>query len=482
MAGVPARSQTFFRISPAEPGEAQCFAVRWGQIEEQSLSVPLYTPEFSEFIKALGNNPLGVTPLGVRVEINPRVDVSALPPDTSVGFIPMDAVSDQATGEYTIATVPLVEVNKGYTRFLDGDVLWAKITPCMQNGKSCVVTELPNGVGFGSTEFHVLRPRTPEVSEKFVMEFVSQESLRRFAVYAFTGSAGQQRVPATFLESLPFPTLPIDRQDELVAAMDAARAQRKAKLAEADALLAGVDDFVLDTLGINLPSDDSRQVFAVRVQRAQRRFDPHFHSPKYTRVQEALSQTRCESLGDLVAFSREIWRPENHKEPMFKYIEISTVNPKTGEASFNEVPTDKAPSRARMKVHSDDIIVSLTRPHHGSIAHLGAEFEGCVASTGFAVIRDVVAHVRRDYLWSVLRAQFSLDQMIQRASGGNYPAITETELGNITVPVPSMETQEAIAAEVRNRHQQARRLREEAESGWQAAKQWFEDRLLGQPV
>ena len=187
-------------------------------------------------------------------------------------------------------------------------------------------------------------------------------------------------------------------------------------------------------------------------------------------------------MGGIATFSKEIWRPENHGNPTFQYIEISTVNPKTGEAQFNEVPTDKAPSRARMKVQPEDIIVSLTRPHHGSIAHLGAEFEDCVASTGFAVIREVAPHVRRDYLWSVLRAQFSLDQMIQRASGGNYPAITETELGNITIPVPSMETQEDIATEVQYRHLQARILREEAESGWQAAKQWFEEQLLGRPV
>ena len=482
MAGVSARPQTFFRISPAEPGEAQCFAVRRGQIEEQSLSVPLYAPEFSEFIKALGNNPLGVTPLGARVEINPRVDVSALPPDTSVGFIPMDAVSDQATGEYTIATVPLEEVNKGYTRFLDGDVLWAKITPSMQNGKSCVVDELPNGVGFGSTEFHVLRPLSPKISSKFVMEFVSQDSLRQFATYAFTGTAGQQRVPATFLESLPFPNISLNRQNELVEAMEAARAERKANLAEADALLAGTDDFLLEILGINLPSVDPRQVFAVGSQSVGKRVDPYFHLPKFARIQDALSEIHSESLGSIAAFSKEIWRPENHENPTFRYIEISTVNPKTGEAQFNEVPTDKAPSRARMKVQADDIIVSLTRPHHGSIAYLGAEFEGCVASTGFAVIRDVATYVRRDYLWTVLRAQFSLDQMIQRASGGNYPAITETELGNITVPVPSMETQEVIATEVQYRHQQARSFREEAESDWQAAKQWFEEQLLGRSV
>ena len=139
MAGVPARPQTFFRVSPTGPGEAQCFAVRRGETEENSISAPLHSPEFREFINALRGNPVGVKPLGMCVEINPKVDISALSSDTSVGFIPMDAVADRSINEYSVATVALEQVNKGYTRFLDGDVLWAKITPCMQNGKSCVV-------------------------------------------------------------------------------------------------------------------------------------------------------------------------------------------------------------------------------------------------------------------------------------------------------------------------------------------------------
>ena len=132
-----------------------------------------------------------------------------------------------------------------------------------------------------------------------------------------------------------------------------------------------------------------------------------------------------------------------------------------------------------MKVKANDIIVSLTRPHHGSIAYLGSEFEGCIASTGFAVIRNVAEHVRRDYLWCVLRARFCLDQMLQRTSGGNYPAIIQSELLKILVPVPGEKTQNRIASEVRYRRENARRLRDEAENGWQAAKRWFEEQLLG---
>jgi hypothetical protein len=292
--------------------------------------------------------------------------------------------------------------------------------------------------------------------------------------------AGQPNINKEEFKSFEMP-LPADSQVQahLVAEMDAARAARRAKLAEADALLAGLDGFLLDTLGLTPPPKDERKVFAIRRASAPTRFDPHFHAPEFARIQEMLAATSCEPLGNFTGFSKETWNPLEHREATFRYIEISGVTPQTGEASWSQVPTAEAPSRARMSVRENDIIVSLTRPHHGSIAHLSAEFAGCVASTGFAVIRNVADRVRRDYLWCVLRVQFCLRQMLQRASGGNYPAITEVELARVLVPVPAPDVQETIAAEVRRRRDEARRLRAEAEAEWQAAKRWFEDQLLG---
>lgn len=281
------------------------------------------------------------------------------------------------------------------------------------------------------------------------------------------------------IRNLRVPLPPLATQDALVDAMAVARGERNAKLAEADALLAGVDDFLLDTLGIAPPVENARRVFAVRGQFAASRIDPHFHSPDFARIGQMLSQVHCEPLGNVATLSKETWNPQDHEEPTFRYIEISTVNPQTGDADWNEVPTSEAPSRARMQVRADDIIVSPTRPHHGSIAHLGPEFDGCIASTGFAVIRDVAEYVSREYLWCVLRAKFCLQQMRQRASGGNYPAITEPELEKVLIPIPDAATQDYIASEIGRRHDVARRRRGEAEAGWEAAKGWFEKELLG---
>jgi len=193
-----------------------------------------------------------------------------------------------------------------------------------------------------------------------------------------------------------------------------------------------------------------------------------------------LTSDSAEPLGGLVEFSDDIWKTGKETIKNFRYIEISNVNPKSGEAIAVEVPILEAPSRARMLVRTHDIIVSLTRPHHGSIAQITPELNGCVASTGFAVLRIIdETRVNREYLWCVLRSKMCLAQMLQRASGGNYPAITETELAKVLIPVPRSTVQATIAVEARRRREQARRLSTEAEAGWQAAKRWFEGQLLG---
>ena len=220
--------------APVDDGR-RVFAVRRGDVGELSINPPAYVPELRHYLNGLRSNPAVTKTLSAYVEVNPRLDTSKLDADSVVGFIPMQAVADGATGEYTVTPRLLGEVSKGYTPFINGDILWAKITPCMQNGKSCLVDGLPNDIGFGSTEFHVLRVRAAGISGEFVREFVSQATLRRVSTYAFTGSAGQQRVPAAFLENLPFPELPVERQNEIVATIEARRLEARRLRAEAEA-------------------------------------------------------------------------------------------------------------------------------------------------------------------------------------------------------------------------------------------------------
>ena len=154
--------------------------------------------------------------LGDICEINPRLPREhGLKDDSEVSFVPMAAVSE-VSGTIGSATLRrYAEVKKGYTAFSDGDVLFAKITPCMENGKAALASGLAGGRGFGSTEFHVLRARESVLPE-WVYYFVRREPFRREAKRNFTGTAGQQRVPTSFLQEALVPVPPLEEQRRIV--------------------------------------------------------------------------------------------------------------------------------------------------------------------------------------------------------------------------------------------------------------------------
>jgi type I restriction enzyme S subunit len=172
-------------------------------------------------------------PLGEVCALNPRLTSSETRASvTEVSFVPMSAV-DEVTGIIARPELrPYNQVRKGYTPFRDNDVLFAKITPCMQNGKAAVATGLHNGLGFGSTEFHVLRSKG-EVLPRWVFYFVRRPQFRAAAEASFTGTAGQQRVPASFLERTQIPVPPLPEQERIVGILDEADALRQRR-AQAD--------------------------------------------------------------------------------------------------------------------------------------------------------------------------------------------------------------------------------------------------------
>ncbi|MGE6824758.1 restriction endonuclease subunit S [Pseudomonas soli] len=132
-------------------------------------------------------------------EINPgtRIPLEINGSD-EVSFIPMSDVSE--SGDWiTHQTRPLCSVTAGYTAFEEGDVLVAKITPCLENGKGAHARRLRNGIGFGSTEFHVLRAKQG-IEPRFVFHLTQSRLFRRAAERQMVGSAGQQRVPRQFFD------------------------------------------------------------------------------------------------------------------------------------------------------------------------------------------------------------------------------------------------------------------------------------------
>ena len=159
----------------------------------------------------------GLVPLGSTCNINPKKSLdSRLVSGAMVSFVPMPAVTEHGEIDAT-AIKEYDEVKTGFTYFAENDVLFAKITPCMENGKGAVAKGLHNGIGFGSTEFHVLRPISGKTDPYWIYTLTAFSQFRMDAASNMTGSAGQRRVPASFLENYRVSLPPIALQEQFAA-------------------------------------------------------------------------------------------------------------------------------------------------------------------------------------------------------------------------------------------------------------------------
>lgn len=163
-------------------------------------------------------------------EINPsKAELSLLPEDTTVSFVAMEKVGTD--GQLLLDTTRLLEsVLQGFTYFKDGDVIVAKITPCFENGKGAFCNELVNGIGFGSTEFHVLRPYR-DYAPQFIYYVTYSYPFRSIGAALMQGSAGQKRVPDEFVKDFTIAWPPLAEQRRVAAFLDA-------KTVELDTLVA----------------------------------------------------------------------------------------------------------------------------------------------------------------------------------------------------------------------------------------------------
>ena len=174
-----------------------------------------------------------LVPISEVAEVNPRLPAGIASDDSRpVDFVPMNSLKEDGRIVFN-GHRPLGEVRKGFTYFEDGDVIVAKITPCLENGKAAIAEHLPHKIAFGSTEFHVLRP-TKRICGRYLFYMVWNDHFRSVAASRMQGAAGQKRVPTSFIEQfripIPCPNEPqrsLAEQRRIAAILDKADAIRR---------------------------------------------------------------------------------------------------------------------------------------------------------------------------------------------------------------------------------------------------------------
>ncbi|MFA5805421.1 MAG: restriction endonuclease subunit S [Melioribacteraceae bacterium] len=447
-----------------------------------------YTPLLRELINKVNKSKSKfISPLSDYCYFNPKIELPQFNDYDIVSFIPMEVVRE-LTGKVEIKTAYYKDVAKGFTKFAEGDLIWAKITPCMQNGKSAIAKGLIKGVGFGSTEFHVIRPKDDSVNIEFIREILTLEETLNAFQGAFTGSAGQQRVPVDFLSEFRFPIPPRKVQDNFVDTLKIARNQKLFKEKLAEEILNGLDSYILDKLDLTLPEKSNISSYAITKSILNNRIDSYSNQSHFRKLFNKLSEKKynthtIKSVSDrIISGSTPLSGGDAYTQSPngIRFI-------RSGEITSDGSVTAKSENHIKEEIHYNSLQRSQLKKNDVLIAIVGAtigqvgifEFEEeANINQAIAAISISDPEVLPQYLCWYLKSslgQMILDYFKRPVARAN---INLEEISQIPVIIPKKEIQIEIINEVTHRKEEAIRLKIEAETEWQNAKKWFEEQLL----
>ena len=198
------------------------------------------------------------------------------------------------------------------------------------------------------------------------------------------------------------------------------------------------------------------------------------------RIINGLSKSKYElkKIGTVYDCSSRPWRKRNHNKDSFKYIELSSIEPGLGIIETKEIAVAKAPSRATQQVKCGDLIIGTTRPYLKKFAIIESAFENYVCSSGFCIIKPHASY-SLIYLKEFLRSYYGVEQFKNKMTGATYPAITNTALKEILIPLPPLPIQAKIAAHFGKVKRQIKELKQNAKANRAAAVEGFERAVFG---
>ena len=431
--------------------------------------------------------------------IDPKVSFSKLKDDDDISFIPMNTVNED-DGTIKESLYKKVLETKGFTRFQNGDLIWAKITPCMQNGKSAVVRNLRNGYGCGSTEFFVIRPKSDDLLIDYIYIILRDNRFLQTATKYFGGSAGQQRVPKNFLENLIIPILPLHIQQQIVDVYNAALSLRKKKLSVSKAKLASIDQYLLDELGITLPQKDNsleKRIFTVNFSKVSgRRLDPKCYSTESQLINDAISKGtyECRMLKEFLVHSiAGDWGYDENEEKT-NSEKCLVIRSTEFDNEYNlKLDNSRAKYRNILKNKLDNINLQVgdllieksggsEEQPVGRVAIITDEILsfGNICYSNF-IHKISVTDILPEYLYCYLKTahNIKLTDSMQSQTNGLRNLILK-EYFNQLIPLPPLEKQREIANNISAIRAEAKRLEQEGEEILQSARLQVEHIILGE--
>ena len=429
--------------------------------------------------KAVVDSGLSELPLGWSWTCNaligntsPRVSVSD---DSSVAFVPMSIIPK----DYRESLNPEIrlwkEIKRGYTHFADGDIVVAKITPCFQNGKACVMTDLPGGVGAGTTELHVLRPIPNTVVPLYMLLIFKSPEFVNGGVTSFTGTAGQQRVSTDYFRYCPIPIPPLAEQkrivakvDELMGICDALEAQQRERESRKSVLVrASLSRFAEAPTPENLgylfhksydipPSELRKSILTLAVQGKLVPQDPNDEpAVDLTNINDPLSAESSFELPNGWIWVRLLnladinggfaFKSTDYLQNGIRVIRISDFD-ETGFKDHKIVRHPFTPDLQKFSLAQKNILMAMTGGTVGKSYFVKTLPEPMVVNQRVATIK-ISPSANPSYIDIVIRSEMT-QSIIQRAKNSTNDNISMQDIKGFPIPLPPLAEQRRIVAKV----------------------------------
>jgi len=358
-----------------------------------------------------------------------------------------------------------------------GDMLYSKID--VRNGAIGIVPPSMPTVAV-SSEYPVYRVRPAVAISEYVKLLFRTSAFRQKINSMISGASGRKRVQPSDLEEIKVPLPPLPVQQAVVrcwekAQEEIAKAQGAIRKRQED-----LEVLLLRQIGIRLlPPSPRKGAFAFAWSDLER-WDTFFYRHDFIDLEKQLTAQKARPLGEVARFVSRPWSRADFPQGLFRYVEISSVTKEEGIARASPVEVDKAPSRATTLIRAGDLLISTTRPYLGSFTIVPREYDNCVCTSGFALADSVdERRVDKRFLLYFLKSPAGLRQMERRMTGGLYPAIVQSELEKIRVPLPPLKVQEVFADEAETVQEQARKDRQAAAKLSAEVAQEVEEMILG---
>lgn len=375
--------------------------------------------------------------LRFRIVSNPvKSEVNDWEEDELVSFVPMEAVGEYG-GINTAQEKLIGDVYGGYTYFADGDVLIAKITPCFENGKGAIAGGLKNGVGFGTTEFHVLRPIEP-LSKRWLFYVTVSDTFRKIGGAEMLGAGGQKRVPEGFVKNFRVGIPSQDEQERIADFLDWKTGQIDALIAKKQQLIeklqeqriAVITQAVTKGLNPDAPMRDSGILWLGEV--------PGHWEVKRLKFDVSKVGSGVTPKGGAESYEQSgipLLRSQNVHFESLRMDDVVYISEETHESMGNS------------QVSAGDVLINITGASIGRCNYADEKLGEANVNQHVCIVRPEESLLTR-FLHYVLWSEVGQLQIRLEQSGSGREGLNFVALKNFTTPLPTTDEQQQIVDHV----------------------------------